>query len=263
MNHPIVYFSGTTCGKKLLRYLCLQNQRKSVVARPNKFVYTIPFDNPNTTTLENVDGELVESKKHCNFTDYSRQTKVVNGYALENLDDRIRSDFSCDQIYDLFLEHTDAFVWIFQANGLDNVPRLLSKPYFKHCDFVIPYRKYGLVRQMIHVLRDECNESKSYEDVVAGLDNYYGNVGDRIKALEDANIPYRFVDISDKDVYKKLGLVEDLEYDFDRRTFVTGDPKFEDLYDTNEDARRIVDQANQYVIDRKDYLTSLFPDIVL
>lgn len=257
--NPIVYFSGATSGKKLLRYLCLQNQYKSVVVRPNRFVYTTPSDNPNTTTLENVDGKLVESKKHCNFSDYSRQT-------LENqtkTDNRIRSDLSCDQIYDFLLKHTDSFVWIFQENGLDNALELLSKPYFEHCDFVIPYRKYGLVRQMIHVLGEEFKESKSYKLAVARLDEYYGNVERRIRILNDLKRSYRLVDISDRNVYKNLGLSEDLEYDFDRRTFVTGDPRFEDQYETNEYARMVVDYANRYVIDRKDYLSSVYPDIVL
>ena len=84
-----------------------------------------------------------------------------------------------------------------------------------------------------------------------------------IKTLNDLNIPYRLVDISDKDVYKNFGLIENLEYDFGRRTFVTGDPKFEDQYETNENAKMLVDYSNQYVLDRKDYLTSIFPDIVL
>lgn len=265
MSSPTVYLSNGYSGKKLLNRVCVNNQRKVVSVRNRKLIrIETPLAEYSNTKIVNVNGELVERKKNITYElDYEYEcpnnridTRITG---IKEINPKRTSSLSYDQIYDVLSKHLDSFMWILHL--LEDAFELLSKPHFQHCDFFIPYRKYGLVRQILNLVAEK--EINSYDDVIRVSDYFYGIIENHIKTLNDLNIPYRLVDISDKDVYKNFGLIENLEYDFGRRTFVTGDPKFEDQYETNEKAKILVDYSNQYVLDRKDYLTSLFPNIVL
>jgi hypothetical protein len=261
MSSPTVYLSNGYSGKKLLNRICVNNQRKVVLVRERKQInVAAPLTEYNHIKIVNVDGELVERKRNRTYEldyEYECQYNTVDT-RIKEVKPKRTSSLSYDQIYDVLSKHSDSFMWILH---LEDPFELISKPHFQHCDFFIPYRKYGLVRQILNVVAEK--EINSYDDVIRVSDYFYGIIENHIKTLNDLNIPYRLVDISDRDVYKNFGLIENLEYDFGRRTFVTGDPKFEDQYETNEKAKMLVDYSNQYVLDRKDYLTSIFPNIVL
>lgn len=261
MSSPIVYLSNGYSGKKLLLNVCVHNQRKVILLRRREAInIAVPLAECSHIRILNVDGELVEYKKNKTYKlDYGYKSRgnIVDTRIKKSVKPK-RTSLSYDQIYNVLSKHSDSFMWILH---LEDPFELISKPYFQHCDFFIPYRKYGLVRQILNVVAEK--EINSYDDVIRVSDYFYGVIEKHIKTLNDLNIPYRLVDISDKDVYKNFGLIENLEYDSDRRTFVSGDPRFEDQYETNEKAKTLVDYSNQYVLDRKDYLTSLFPNIVL
>ena len=269
MSSPIVYLGPVHTGKVMFDNVCLYNGFKTVLIRENDHIQVkIPISKDKCKSFKYgslVSGEVFEHIGKDRLIIREWEYAVPNNKIdSRNVTRRKDSDFqvhidsgelckmSCNQIHKVLSKHTDACFWIVAPN-LEEIFEMLCNPVFSKCKFLIPYRKYGIVKQILRYL-SENNEP---------IDSYFFRYEIIINTLNHIGYSYDFFDMSDHNAYKDLGLDENLNYDHDTHTFTAGDDDFKDQYDTNEKAKLMVDLANQYVNDRKDYLTSLFPDIVL
>ena len=271
MSSPIVYIGPGYTGKHQFSLVCLYSGYKTIQVFRNQHIvlfesitkgegaeckYTYYFCNKDTGDLDSTDTFTEPVVMEEDFV--AGLTNIVD--SREKLATRIGNHkiqgetgvLSNNQIAKFLSEHTDAFSWIFNIND-EFLFDLLCKPVLRNRKFYIPYRKYNIGHQLLHCLSED----------LCSLDSFFSGYELLIKSLKELAHSYEYFDMSDPNCYKNLGLDENLKYNFDKRKFTSRDHAFEDQYDTNEKAKVIVDRANQYINDRRDYLTSLFPDIVL
>ena len=268
MSSPVVYLGPPCSGKELFYYLSLQNNYKTIVIRSD---VQVNVGTPKSKTEYHLKRYFVDNSNEL----YVRERLVsIDSCRQCKPEDLIKEPnnvkrFKNSQILKIISENTDTCFFVFGINAIQVFPIMMA-PHFRKCRIVIPYRKHRFEKQLVHYLNESyqfaytqslgqsCDKSCEY------LDTYLDHYELYVKTLNDLCLPYEFVDMSDPDMYNKLGINSDhIEFDYENHRFTSTDPGWEKLAETSDEIKLSLVYVNNFIDTRRDRITSLFPDIVL
>lgn len=284
MSSPTVYLAPGMSGKLLFSKVCVYNGHKVLHLKKN---LSIEFNIPKgfkcreyeKIILFNIDGTLktfgpYQHNIHPNIDYTMNGNNPIKAYYLDqSIDKEIPKNnhygFEHSKIKSIGLDLVSSIVkenfnkyskHIFHLDGYS----IFDRVDYSNSRILFPYRKIGIERTLIHSLFEEDTPFISYKEAEYCLNKFLHGIELAINKLKENKLSYEFLDISDKDVYKNIGLdSEEFRYNKELSTFEYGDPKLENISSNHFRAKTCIKFARKYVDRNKKYLTSLFPDIVV